>query len=230
MYCKNNHEKINKEFLNPTDPHIAYILGLLWADGSVEYNPNKYRARISIEVKKSDFDYFITYLNKFANWRISFRNRKGFGGVVGNDFGTARLSNKIISEFLITHNYKTKYSSPCSIIDLLPDNIKHYFFRGLSDGDGSFYYNSKNSGNIFNISSEHNQDWSYLIKLCNILNIQYRIDRSIFESGYKGSTFNISRRKDIIIIGNYIYNGFENDKIGLPRKFNTFQNIKNYLP
>ena len=104
-----------------------------------------------------------------------------------------------------------------------------YFFRGIIDGDGCFY-NGKGL-KLFSVTSSIEQDWKYLEDLFNSLNIEYKIRKK----EHKNKTGNISHSSlieviginRIIKIGNYIYNGFDLDKIGLKRKYDKYLSIKN---
>jgi hypothetical protein len=66
-----------------------------------------------------------------------------------------------------------------------------------------------------------------MIELCDQLKIsKYRIDK-IINTHYTHSQFRICRKDDIKIIGDYVYQNYENCKIGLKRKNKKYQQIKN---
>ena len=103
--------------------------------------------------------------------------------------------------------------------------MKHYFFLGLIDGDGCFYINKKQYTYQFILSSTYDQDWSYMINLCEKLNIsKYRIDHKKNKNN-QSSSFRICRKNDIKILGYYIYQNFFLDQIGLKRKNEKFNEI-----
>lgn len=65
-----------------------------------------------------------------------------------------------------------------------------------------------------------------MIELCNKLNITYRIDRiDKLKNGKqsKSSQFRICRKNDIKILGEYIYQKYDN--IGLERKYLKYKEI-----
>lgn len=226
MKRKEFYKSIEKEFLTPQSPYIAYLLGFIWADGHIEYNPKKFRRRVSIEIKRDDFLSLWGIINKFGGWRQYFRARTLRNKVF--EMGTARISNKKIIEFLVSHGYTTKFSSPDSLIKVLPAEIRKYFFRGLFDGDGSFHFNKDRWATVFNITGCFEQDWTFMENLCKQLNVKYRISRR-HSQGTKRSDIIINNVAEVVKISEFIFDGFESDRIGLYRKFEVFQEIKQYF-
>jgi hypothetical protein len=107
----------------------------------------------------------------------------------------------------------------------IPNELKHYFFRGLIDGDGSFYF--KDYTRQFALTSSYEQDWDYFERLCEYLGIKYKIKRVInfnkkTKKENKSSVLRILG-KEIIKLGEYIYKG---DDFGLSRKINKYKKIK----
>ncbi len=138
-------------------------------------------------------------------------------------------NNKRIYNFLKKHDYHLKsYMSPDKILSKIPKELKYYFYRGLIDGDGCFYINIKNKLYQFSITSSYEQDWGFMINLCNELDIKYNIkliDRINKRTGKenKSSQFRITNKKGIKKIGEYIYQDYDN--IGLKRKYDKYLNI-----
>ena len=98
-------------------------------------------------------------------------------------------------------------------------NFKHYFFRGISDGDGNFYYNRKVNTITSSISSSYIQDWNYIQKECDNLNIKAIVSLSISKKGHKSSHIRM-QGLNCKLFGDFIYIGVEKDNIGLKRKYN----------
>jgi len=92
-----------------------------------------------------------------------------------------------------------------------------YFFLGLIDGDGCFYFNKKTRQ--FYITSGFEQDWSHIIKLFIYLNIsQFECRKVKNKNGNKSSFIRIKKHNEILNLFNYLYpNGTY--EIGLKRKF-----------
>jgi hypothetical protein len=202
------------EQFNIYQAESVYILGLIWSDGSFDL---PYRTGLH------------------GNWRYNFQNKRQ---PTWKDQLLVRASSKDFVNFLLHHDYKTKgESSADRILSIIPNNLKHYFFRGVIDGDGSFQCGKKtirsNGKKAFGCYSTYKQNWNYFEQLLKSLDISYKICRrnrirknKIKEQ--KSSSIEFYKIHDIIKFGNYIYNDFEQDGIGLKRKYNKFQEIVHY--
>ena len=173
-----------------------------------------------------DIDELKPHLEKIGKWYYYNRKQlikswKPCTNVITN--------NKRIFSFLIENNYDKKSQiSACKILSKIPDNLKHYWFRGLVDGDGCFYYYEPKKGSIlrqFTVASTYEQDWGYLYDLCVGLNIKFNINKKISNKGHSYSEFRITNKVGIIAIGNYIYKDFDKDQLGLNRKYEKFKLI-----
>jgi len=105
------------------------------------------------------------------------------------------------------------------------NKLKHYWFRGLIDGDGCFYYYKPKLGSTlrqFALASTYEQDWGYFESLCDELQINYKIKRN---KNLKSSSsyLRITNKDGIIKLGEYIYKNYDN--IGLDRKYKKFKTI-----
>ena len=129
----NKKHNINEElFFDVKEPIVAYFLGLLWSDGHIIFKGNGKENSIKIEAKKSDLIEVINDLTLLGNWTISCRTRPG-----RQEQMLISTSNRKLVDFLVEHGYlNKKIESADKILNKIPDNLKHYFFRGLSDGDG----------------------------------------------------------------------------------------------
>lgn len=221
-----------REFVELITPSISYSLGFLWGDGHLMTykmkNHNIYYPYFSTHSKDWQEIYnTISLFNGKGGWKI--RNIKPSLCVdkryiihKNNEGKSAILYDKKIGEllFLLDYTYKST-KSPSKVLDIIPKELHHYFWRGLIDADGCFYINNK-SANYFSICSSINQDWSCAINMFKELNIKrYKIN--IIDTEYsKSSTLTIRNSEEIKILGNYIYKGMEDDNIGLRRKYDKF--------
>lgn len=207
-----------KGFIKLNNPEVVYYLGLFWADGYMYQNKNN--STLGVGLIECDMVELEPHLDKIGVWnkRVS-KNKKIESWKPTKSLTT---NNKRLYEFLKENDYCEKSNkSADKILSIIPNNLKHYFFRGLSDGDGCFYYYKPKKGSTlrqFSIASSREQDWSYVEKLFNYLGIKYSIS-----VGKSGSQIRITNKKGIKLFGNYIYQNY--DDIGLSRKHKKYLEI-----
>lgn len=216
-------KSLNYLFFEKIDTYYtAYILGFIWADGYL----TKDGRHFNVSGVKEDIDEIEHLFDKIGNWCKHIDNREKYGW---KNAKTLIGSNKKIYDFLLEHEYNKKsYVSADKILLKIPDDLKHYFFRGLVDGDGCFYYNEKGYLRQFALTSTYEQDWSYFEELCKELDIKYVIKR-VKKINKKTDNENKSSLvrvlgKDIIKLGEYLYKG---EELGLTRKKIKYKQIKN---
>jgi hypothetical protein len=211
-------------FIDEMTKESVYILGLLWADGSLGNDKN---CDIRVEIVKEDLDKLSEIFKKTGKWNYYERTRNKWKPIA-----SFVINNRTFFNFLIENDYKNKsLVSPFKIIDIIPENLKHYFFRGLIDGDGCFYINQKQYTYQFTITSSYEQDWSYLENLLKNYDIKYSICKrqSInkkTEKMNRSSVLRITNKNDIKKFGEFIYKDYDSDQMGLNRKYKIFEQIK----
>jgi len=211
-----------RQFINPITIESAYILGLLWADGSI-FRKGKH-ANISLVTTYPDFLYINPLMLKTGKWRLYFRKSKLHP--TWKERCDIVTSNRPLADFLIENDYKTKsQESADKILSIIPQKLKHYWFRGLLDGDGHIHTDNKGSHSV-SFSSTFDQNWNYLEDICKSLNIKYVIKRRISKKSHKQSNFSIYGMYKTIKFCEYIYNGYPEDDIGLKRKYDKFLQLK----
>ncbi len=213
------HNVNENNFTNIRTPEVAYLLGLIWADGYL-VTGNKYNVEITCLL--DDMKNIENIFDKTGKWRKSIRNRKNRRPVLV--IGT---SNEKLVDFLRTNDYQAKSEYPANkILSKIPNNLKRYWFLGLVDGDGCFYV-GKNAKQ-FCIASSYNQDWSFVEDLFKEINIPvYEIRKHISKTGSKSSIIRLSNPKEISKLIKYLYpNGYE---FGFIRKFDKATQILNSL-
>lgn len=217
---------INPElFYKISTKEISYLLGLIWADGFLNPSKNGQNSNLGFTMVKEDIDIIKPMLEFIGKWNYYERKQpvetwKPSINVITN--------NKRILNFLIEHDFdKKSYISADKILSKIPDELKHYFFRGLIDGDGCFYYYKPENGSTlrqFALASSYEQDWSYFEKLCNEKNIKYNIKRTIGKKS-SSSVIRITNKDGILKLGEYIYKDLHEDNIGLVRKYEKYKLI-----
>jgi hypothetical protein len=201
--------KVN-QFLNDIDEYSAYIIGLLWADGYLHIS----RKTLNITMLKEDLEELDWIFSKSGNWYIQDRKRKN-----RKESRTLSTYNPPLSNQLLKYDFdKKSKNNPILIFGIIPTNFQKYFFRGIIDGDGCFYVSHKNSTYQFSIASTYEQDWSFYLDFFKKFEINPTIQKRFQKNG-KSSCLRISGRKQILKLIEWLYKGYEIDKIGLKRKF-----------
>lgn len=208
------------QFLSINTPICAYILGLLWADGSIQ--PPYI---IDLATTYPDANYFIELFKQTGRWK--HYNKKFPLNPTWKPACNIKTSNFPMVNFLLENDYKSKsIESADKILSIIPTNIKHYWFRGLFDGDGHIY-TDKNGSHRISFSSSYNQNWKYLEDACTQLNIKYNIHKDIRPNTlHSGSVFVIYGMYRVIKFCEFMYNGYPSDNIGLHRKYNKLLELK----
>jgi len=213
IYDKIIDDKITKE--------ISYILGFIWADG---YLSNKsYSVNLSINKDDADqIENIILFTDKWNKYKTKARTRNGN---ICKDVITFSISNRLLYNLLKDLDYDKKSNmSADKILNIIPKELHKYFFIGLSDGDGCFYINKKQYTYQYIVASTYEQDWTYLTRLLDEMNIKYRHDLNITEYS-KSSCIRITNKKDIKKFGEYLYKDYD---LGLKRKYDKYQDICNF--
>lgn len=215
----NRKTNINPDyFINVNTPESAYLLGLLWADGCVRKNNYHYNIDLSIITK--DYKSIAKLFNYFGKWTIYKRQRKN-----RQEQTIIKTSNKRLFDFLVSKDYKIKsITSPHKILSIIPDNLKHYWFRGYSDGDGCFCF-SKPYNRRFSFSGDYNTNWRCIRKI--FAKYKYILQKRILKK-HKNSTIFIYRKSDILNWGSYLYKNYTKDHIGYPRKYDKWKSMFEY--
>lgn len=207
-------------FYNINQKEVVYLLGLMWSDGFL--NKTKNCSTIGIKMVSEDMDTLLSSLNKIGKWNIYKRN------ILGNKpTTTISTNNKRIYDFLIENDYNDKsFKTANKILSRIPHHLISYFFRGVIDGDGCFYFKKQKNTYLrqLTIASTYEQDWSYVEDLFKKMNIKYSIKKiKRLNSSY--SIIRITNKDGIKKIGEFIYANYNFDKIGLKRKNDKFMKI-----
>lgn len=197
----------------------AYILGFLYADGTVVANGAKTKTykTLNIKVKRTD-DEVLFKMNKYLNGNIKYYNEE----LNGKLFEKARLSvydknlcNRLI-KLGITPN-KT-YEENSFVFDNIPDEYKWSFIRGYFDGDGCINSN-KNNQFTFELCSRNKK---ILESILNFIKMYINTSSKITK-GDGVFRIRIGGNRLVIEIRNYLY---DNASIYLNRKYEKFMEIK----
>lgn len=193
-------------FLQPTDPFVVYFLGFFWADGTIRKN----KPRMTFKIKKVDFNDLLPHIHRLGDfWR--------YGEAVPlnpkwSTLSILSVTHRDLWAFLKNHDYLIKSgTSADKILSIIPDHLKHYWWRGYFDGDGSM---SKIRGGVLSFNSGLNQDWSFVHSLGKVLDIDFTIERK--DRGKRGGSKTlISSWAYLSRLMKYMYAG---EEFGLSRK------------
>jgi hypothetical protein len=232
MYDKRTqHRKEKKEayiasidwnsYLELNDETI-YILGYMWADGSLHEKkqwPEYYLTSFSIV--EDDAKCIESTINRL-NWPVRLIQRT-YASRRPNERPMTRFSTGIwqLGYYLSLFDYHIKsYTQPTKILNLIPPNKHYLFFRGYSDGDGTIYIDKHHFS--WSVSSRIDQDWQFMKDVFRELNIKGRIHRAI-RSRSATASFHACGNRASYEWCRYLYQDYENNPIGLPRKYIRFQ-------
>lgn len=223
LNIKLNKRVDSEQFFNIKTKEVAYILGLLWADGNVTYSNNKTKTPIiKHNSKPLDNVTFLKILNKIGNWNTFTTKNIGSYAKEIKDISTNWISSRLIGEFLINNQYRNKTASPNLILNKIPDKLKVYWFRGYFDGDGSVSIKNKGYHSIA-FTGHEKQDWKFIIDLFNEINIINYRHRIIKSRDGTSSQIIVTNKSDLLKFENYLYFDYDIDELGLNRKCNQFK-------
>lgn len=204
----------SKQFEKIEKPEIAYILGLLWADGHIrKCSKNSYF--IAITAIKEDLLNLLSNFKLTGNWSIidkkSQSNKKPQIII--------SITDSIIGKILCNLGYLEKSKiSACNVLSIIPNHLQKYWWNGFFDGDGCIHL-QKGKYPTISFAGSYDQDWTFVINMLNKLSINFQIYRQINKTG-KNSVVIFSGKNNTRKFYNLIY--FENNISKLERKKEKF--------
>lgn len=206
-------------FTNITKPEIAYFLGYFYADGSIRGDSKA----PALTIQKEDGLEIAPLIHSFGKVSQYEYKKKGKKDII-----TFKFYSRGLWTFLFEHDYNEKSTrSADKILSKIPEKLHHYFFRGLLDGDGCIYLNSKRNKANIGFYGDINQDWTFLESYLKQLDIKYAITKKTSEQGHKSSRLCVWGLEKAIPLLQRLYLGREQDKIGLTRKYSKFLELLN---
>lgn len=212
----NNIDIINK-FKNISQKEISYFLGLLWADGTVCKTNNN----ITLTLVEDDFNNIENILKEVGIFTKSVVTKQAKDFIKRQPLVYATLTNKDLHSFLKDLGYCNKsLVSARDVLNIIPDNLKHYWFLGYFDGDGCLYLKSKPKVNRITIAGTYEQDFSFLQNY--FKNIRFIERRTVNKNGHKSGVMELIKTDHVKIFLDHIY---KNTNIGLTRKREKYNNF-----
>lgn len=219
--CQRNRLKYERNPI-PMNARVAYTLGLVWADGCVR-KKSRWRHEVSLSMVKKDarevFNNLATELGRWSIYDIAPQNERA-------QRQWKAILTGIMYHLFVDTDYPIKSGgSQNKILDKIPESLRHYFWLGYVDGDGCWYVGR--TANQFSLTSVFDQDWKPTEAMFNKLGIQkYGIQREVMKNG-RHSKIRIANRKDLLLLIDYLYQGYSLNKIGLKRKYKKAMLIRN---
>lgn len=204
---------LNIEFENHKNPkELAYWLGFFWADGYIRKD-----SELVIEITEKDGIMLEPIFMRLASFKIYKRSREGRKPQMSFYYRDKNIAQILKS----LGKYSNSIESHEKILNYIPEKYRNYFIRGLIDGDGCFYTDSKHVQ--FSITNSINYDWDYLQNyFYNVYNLNCSAINTETNTG-NSSSLRASGKYNIIEFIKQLYK--IKDGIWLPRKFNKSEFI-----
>ena len=207
---------IDESFFEPTNwsSGMAWVLGLLFADGNLKKNKPEFR------LSQRDQDGLRKVLNLMrSSHMISTQERKLYKGVISGKIYSFEVWNKKLYNDLLKLGLTPAKSTDMKFPDVPPEYMNH-FIRGLYDGDGSFYISQFDDTVI---SRYRNGSRDFITDVTGILQKELNIPITIRRND-KYNTYYIEIRQKIEELVNYLYKG-ASEAIYLAEKYDKIRNI-----
>lgn len=214
--AKRKREVDGEKFIKMDTPESAYLAGFIFADGYIE----KRFFNTVLSICSEDMNEISSLFDKFGEWTFYYPKRK-----INKFIITICTNNKEIYNFFCDMGYKEKsYIEPTKILNIIPEHLHRYFWRGFSDGDGHWACSKYMSG--FSVTGNIKYEWKEMMKLFDKLDIKtYSLYKNSTKYG-DCSRLCLHRHEFVKKFGEYIYQNYENDRIGLPRKYEIFEKLE----
>lgn len=221
------YKDINLDFFRKIDCEAnAYFLGLMYADGNIQYDINSvYCATLLL---KSDdkiiLEKFRDFMCPSYHLKASSLNRTYF-----------KMNRKEICDQLISLGCGPRKSLTLQFPTCVPSELMHHFLRGMTDGDGSIYKNKQKL--VKSTGKRHiNFIWKIIssIMFCDDMKIFLSKNLQINSSVYKFNTKLGTPLATITIGGNLqTYKAltwlYKDATICLPRKYEKYLELKQFI-
>jgi len=227
IFCCRNGIKIKKDyegenfdielFKNPSTPQMAYFLGMVWGDGNVD------QSRISLSLVIEDGNEIYEFFRDLGHFKTYYK----YTDPTRKDILLIRAYNKPIAQYLLTMDYGVKsLVSPTKILSTIPKDMHRYFWLGFADADGCWYVGEKSFQ--FFMTGSYDQNWNDFSQFLEDINCQYSYRQYSRDTGSQ-SYLQISNVFDIKLFGDILYQSYDENHIGLKRKYNKYLEIKEGL-
>lgn len=190
----------------------AYLLGFIYADGSISKQTKKYSSYLTIQLAEQDKEILELFVKEIYPSKNILKTSAGY-------YKITIYSNKLVEDLL---NLGVKYNKTYKelSIPLIKKDLIHHFIRGFFDGDGSVWKSSPKAkrkqwgAEIITASKQ------FCNQLINTMNLSYNYNCRKAKVDIHRISF--SGKKRMKFLYNYLY---KDANVYLKRKYNKFQDI-----
>lgn len=196
-----------------TDKRNVYLLGRFWADAHFRLGV---APSIAFECRADDFDSVQRICAQFSATNTRLRQRTREGKLFGKPQAAIHIQLGKRAALFRQMGYDTKMC-PRALLGQIPEPLRHYWWRGFFDGDGSLYVARKKDLAFW---STIDQDWTFLQEMIRKLGHESLKITTYRRKGGRHCSSTIGTCKQDIICAfmRYIYQGNDVEEIGLIRK------------
>jgi len=146
-----NRKSINQDFFKTWTPQMAYVLGFIFADGTIE-DVRKSSRTCYTQLSNNDKSLLIDIKNVLSSNHIIYKRKSRWIIFFGKKYLSSKSYHLRIGSKSIYNDLKnlglTPRKSLIMKLPIIPNNLFHYFLRGYFDGDGCInLYNRRYKNN-----------------------------------------------------------------------------------
>ncbi|MBT4804571.1 hypothetical protein HON71_00180 [Candidatus Woesearchaeota archaeon] len=142
---KHKKHTVNDKFFDTLTEESVYLLGYIYADGNISWNPKKGYQTLTITASAKDKDHLERMRKVLSSTKpLLFSQKTNSYRLIAN--------NKNLSKRLMMLGVFPKKSLIVQFPDFLPDKYLKHFIRGIIDGDGNVRYVERKKSPYFEIT------------------------------------------------------------------------------
>lgn len=208
-----NKKDFNQNYFSAiTTETQAYLLGFIYADGSISSKATKYSAYLTVQLAEKDKEVLELMVSEIYPSKNILKTSAGY-------YKITIYSNKLVDDLL---NLGVKYKKTYEELSIpnIDSNLIHHFIRGYFDGDGSVWMSSPTAKRKQWGAEIITASKLFCDELINTMNLSHNyscrtVKVDIHKISYNG-------KKRIKALYNYLYS---NASVYLKRKYDKFQSI-----
>ena len=199
---------VNDRFFDLLTEDVAYLLGFIYADGNISWNPQKGYYCLTITAAAKDKEHLEKMRAMLSSTKpLLFSSKTNSYRLIVN--------NKYLCERLMMLGVLPRKSLTVQFPQFIPSDYLRHFIRGVIDGDGTVYYLNRKRSPYFSIRIySGSEEFITGIKkeIKNTIGVDANIRKGKNANIY-GVEYTCARGK---MLANYIY---KNSTIFLERKY-----------